>query len=58
MNMAYNLTADQDQEFDGQFQPIGKDKRSSSTRRSTFRNRKAPVSVNGMHRRRNKKFVW
>jgi hypothetical protein len=58
MNMAYNLYQDQEAELDARLQSAGREKLASRSRRSSFRSRRGPVSVNGIHRRRNKKFTW
>lgn len=58
MNMAYNLYQDQEFEVDGRTEATPRERLISRSRRSNFRSRRGPVSVNGIHRRRNKKFTW
>ncbi len=59
MTVAYEIYSDRETDFDDErFQPMAKDRMVSHTRRAKFRKGKSPVSVNGIHRRRVKKFTW
>ncbi len=57
MTMLHELYEAEDTCGDRRFQG-GREKLVSRSRKSENRSRRGPVSVNGLHRRGNKKFGW
>ena len=58
MNMAYNLYQDPTWESQDDKVVAGKEKLKGSDRRASYARGRRPSSVNGIHKRRNKRFAW
>ena len=60
MNMAYNAYVDQDLAYDDRSAASyqTREKEHKSQRFTYARSKKAPSSINGIHRRRNKRVSW
>jgi hypothetical protein len=58
MTMLHELYEADDNQNDRRDFAAGREKLVSRNRKSENRSRRGPVSVNGLHRRSNKKFGW